>query len=907
MSAKANKDWSVLGPQLDQLLGLSSPEQERWLGELERQGGASAANASQLRSLLSARDEASRAGFMLGVADPEVLPPTLAQSGDALGAWALDRLLGEGGMGTVWLARRADGRFEGQAAIKLLRTGLFDRSAQERFKREGGILARLHHPGIAALLDAGVSERGQPYLVLEYVQGQRIDRYCDAAELGIRQRVELFLQVLDAVAAAHAQLIIHRDLKPSNILVDEGGRVRLLDFGLARLQEESEGQDLTRGWALTPEYAAPEQFTGAPLSQATDVFSLGVVLFELLTGQRPHELAAGSGMLDYLQVVQRGDLRMASQVSPDRAHALRGDLDMILVCCLRAEQAKRYVVVAELKADLCGYLADLPIRARPLGWLERSGKLLRRNAAWASGIALSVVAVLVGLVSSSWMAVQAQRSAELASLKAAEAQAQQAIALQKMGEAQDMSRLFRNITTAVPAGKPLSAQGLLDLAASATLARSDLARERQASLLRAVADSYLGLGAFASSEQAWYRAYELTRKHPDPGVRALSACGLAAARSRSRQFIEAKVLISSSLQDLPTGPAFVEARIVCLLNAADLAQDQMEADQGLRYAQDALALLPQMPLASPEIERDIWYRLADSYRQSGQVQESLQAYAQIERLVLKAKLELTVDNSNYLHNWALLLFTSGQPLPALRLLEQRQALVAHGEKDSGLPLAIGGPSEGLKAQALMELGLLDQADAALNRSLAINRSMGNQTGEEVGEWRRIRWLRLAGKLDQAHAQLRKFAASRPLKYAANHPVFGLMALERALQAQAGGDDLAAALQFDQGIAQLNTSPGARMMRGPALLRRAEFHLARHAFELARHDASEAAKVLDASLGQQTLSMHKGDLLTLQGKLQQQAGADGHAEFVQALRHYEHCLGPDHAKTLSLRRLASGAG
>ena len=342
MSAMPEENWTVLGPQLDELLSLSELDQARWLADLAQRD---AANASQLRSLLSSRDAASRADFLGGVLAPEVIPAQ-AQAGDTLGAWRLESLLGESGMGTVWLAERSDGRFEGRAAIKLLRTGLFDASAQARFRREGAILARLHHPGIAPLLDAGISERGQPYLVLEYVQGERIDAFCTAQALSVRARVTLFLQVLDAVAAAHAQLVIHRDIKPSNILVEPGGRVRLLDFGLARLADADAAQEhLTRegGWALTPEYAAPEQFNGGVLSMATDVFALGVLLYELLTGMRPSGLTDPSP-LAHLRAALDDRYVLASltrDLAPDRVKALRGDLDNILARCLRADPGSR--------------------------------------------------------------------------------------------------------------------------------------------------------------------------------------------------------------------------------------------------------------------------------------------------------------------------------------------------------------------------------------------------------------------------------------------------------------------------------------------------------------------------------------------------------------------------------------
>jgi serine/threonine protein kinase len=299
MSATPEKT-GLFGPQLDQLLSLSEADQARWLADLAQRD---VANASQLRSLLGARDAASRADFLGGVLAPDVIPAQ-AQAGDPLGAWRLISLLGEGGMGTVWLA-------------------------------------------------------------------ERIDAFCTAQALSVRARVTLFLQVLDAVAAAHAQLVIHRGIKPSNILVEPGGRVRLLDFGLAQLADADAAREhLTRegGWALTPEYAAPEQFNGGVLSMATDVFALGVLLFELLTGVRPSGLSDPSPLAHLRAALddRYGLASLTRDLAPDRVKALRGDLDNILARCLRADPASRYASAAALADDLQRYLQDLPISTRAL-------------------------------------------------------------------------------------------------------------------------------------------------------------------------------------------------------------------------------------------------------------------------------------------------------------------------------------------------------------------------------------------------------------------------------------------------------------------------------------------------------------------------------------------------------------
>src|SRR4051812_11275685 len=245
--------WRVIEPLLDRALELSPSQRASWLDAL---GSTAPELAAELSSLLDDDDAAERRGFLFA-------PVELSLAGMVVGAYTLERPLGHGGMGSVWLARRTDGRFEGRAAVKILNLALLSGAGQERFRREGSVLARLEHAGIARLFDAGVSGTGQPYLVLEYVDGQRIDEYVRAHGLSAVEIVRLFLGVLDAVGHAHASLIVHRDLKPSNILVRRDGVVKLLDFGIAKLLDGDAGVPRTPTMedarALTPEYAAPEQ------------------------------------------------------------------------------------------------------------------------------------------------------------------------------------------------------------------------------------------------------------------------------------------------------------------------------------------------------------------------------------------------------------------------------------------------------------------------------------------------------------------------------------------------------------------------------------------------------------------------------------------------------------------------
>ena len=400
-------DIPSLRVMLDEALELAPPEREALLARLR---ATDPERAGLLERLLAAEADLDASRFLLSPAwgDEGDSMPGLA--GRRLGAYTLERPLGQGGMGTVWLARRSDGRFDATVAVKLLNLALLDPVGGERFRREGTVLARLNHPHIARLLDAGVMESGQPYLVLEHVQGERIDRYCDAQRLAPDQRIALFLDVLSAVAQAHANLVVHRDLKPSNILVTADGSVKLLDFGIAKLLEAGapagEASTLTDlgGRVLTPEYAAPEQVAGEPITTATDVYALGVLLYVLLAGRHP----TGQGSrtpAEYLRTtldtdpprlsaaVTSADTRAAS---PDRLRRLYGgDLDNITAKALKKRPEERYATVNQLAEDLRRHLAHEPVSARPDSLRYRAAKFVRRNRA-AVAAALVAVASLLG-------------------------------------------------------------------------------------------------------------------------------------------------------------------------------------------------------------------------------------------------------------------------------------------------------------------------------------------------------------------------------------------------------------------------------------------------------------------------------------------------------------------------------
>ncbi|WP_349740687.1 serine/threonine-protein kinase [Roseateles cavernae] len=423
--------WPQLSPLLDELLDMEPAARAARLAALRVLEPELAAD---LEDLLARDAELAGNDFLATPALPPTLTAAPLMAGQAVGAYTLVREIGRGGMGSVWLARRTDGRYEGQVAIKFLSTGLLGHGDAGRFAREGQILARLTHPHIARLIDAGVALEGQqPYLVLEYVDGLTLDRFCASRELDLGQRVRLFLDVLAAVAHAHNRLILHRDLKPSNILVNGAGEVKLLDFGIAKLLN-SEAEDgggaateLTRqaGRAFTPQYAAPEQVQGGDVTTATDVYALGVLLYQLLGGGHPTNTApagppnhknTGTALEQLRTVVEVEPRRLSdavrAQADPEvkkQARELRGDLDTIVAKALKKVPAERYANAAALADDLKRWLAHEPIAARPDSRSYRLLKFLRRHRLGVAAGSLAGLSLAVGIGLALWKGQEAQQ------------------------------------------------------------------------------------------------------------------------------------------------------------------------------------------------------------------------------------------------------------------------------------------------------------------------------------------------------------------------------------------------------------------------------------------------------------------------------------------------------------------
>jgi len=403
---------------LKELLDLDEEgARESRLGQLREEDAELGARLERLLSLAedpTAQILGGGAGGLLQELSPTV-SATAAPTRRAAGPWRLVRELGRGGMGTVYLGQRDDGEFHQEAAVKLVHAGEENTDILRRFELERQILATLRHENIAQLLDGGRTEGGQPYFAMEYVQGRSIKQYCDDERLNVDERLELFLQVARAVQHAHRNLVVHRDLKPSNIVVTEKGRVKLLDFGIAKvLGSQAGGEEPLTGTllrVLTPEYASPEQIRGDTISPASDTYQLGLLLFELLTGQRAHRLESKTlGELERA-VCETDPARPSTAVSAPEAdpsaawsrrtrvkslsRKLHGDLDNIVLLALRKEPDQRYASVSQLIDDIERHLDGRPISARAPTLGYTAGKFLRRHAL-AVGVASAFVALLVG-------------------------------------------------------------------------------------------------------------------------------------------------------------------------------------------------------------------------------------------------------------------------------------------------------------------------------------------------------------------------------------------------------------------------------------------------------------------------------------------------------------------------------
>lgn len=528
----AEPRWQRVSALLDELFELDPAAREARLkaladedvelaGELERLLAADARSGVLDQGVLAG-------SATLGAGLSEALRP--AASGTRLGHYRLVERVGSGGMGEVWRAQREDD-FEQQVAVKLIRPLVDSLALRERFARERQILARLDHPNIARLLDGGLAEDGTPWYAMEFVRGRPLNLYASANQLDARARVQLLLQVCDAVAHAHAQLVVHRDLKPSNILVDSEGRVRVLDFGIARLLDDSLDLRLTSTGVrvFSPAYAAPEQIRGEPVSTGTDVFALGAVLYELLTGEVPFPNRSGTperllAQLDSESTPRPGaTLRERSRGSARSTGSLRADddLDTIVSTALQPDPERRYRGATQLGDDLRRWLDGRPITARPDSAAYRMRKFVARHrlaVGSASGVLLALIA---GLGIALWQADVARRHAERADAEALRAEQEAALARDQALRTRKVKEFFvQSFVQADPLKRSKDGPATFDEALDAAIARADseLAVDPvlQADVLDDFGEIRTGQGRFDEAQALFEKALQLAEHAHGP-------------------------------------------------------------------------------------------------------------------------------------------------------------------------------------------------------------------------------------------------------------------------------------------------------------------------------------------------------------------------------------------------------
>jgi eukaryotic-like serine/threonine-protein kinase len=468
-------DWQQIFALLDTALELDPVAQPRWLDTLPPE---QAHLSPLLKNLLQAHAQVATGDFLQS-------PPTFAfddtparfaLAADTLvGPYRLLREIGQGGMASVWLAERADGLLERRIALKLPHLSWGAAAFADRMARERNILGSLTHPNIARLYDAGIAGDGRPFLALEYVDGEPIDAYARAKGLTVRARVELIVQVARAVAHAHARLVVHRDLKPSNILVDAAGQAHLLDFGIAKLIDPLHGDDAAQATqmqvrALTPDYASPEQVRGDAIGTASDLYSLGVVMFELLAGERPYRLKRGLGPVALVEAIEQAEVPRVSAAAADAAvqRQLVGDLDAIVARTLAKASAERYATMDALADDLERHLRGEPVRARPDSRWYLAERWVRRHKL-ETAIAAAVLLALLGGAYAQVLVLSALGAGALAALWQRNRALQQAerarAALQRAEQVKDfIASIFTHAVPRAGKGGTVTAADLLQAA-----------------------------------------------------------------------------------------------------------------------------------------------------------------------------------------------------------------------------------------------------------------------------------------------------------------------------------------------------------------------------------------------------------------------------------------------------------
>ncbi len=889
--------WNELSPLLDQVLELSGSERAAWIANLRAtQPEVAAALQGMLEELQTLDDE----GFLAGDASRVLNHSSLA--GQVFGNYTLEAPIGHGGMGSVWLARRSDGRFEGKVAVKLLNIALIGQSGEERFRREGRLLGKLAHPNIARILDAGVMPTGQPYLVLEHVEGRPIDVYCDERRLGIAERIQLFLDVLAAVGHAHANLIIHRDIKPSNIHVTHDGAVKLLDFGIAKLIQSDESESATNltqdgSRALTPGYASPEQALGDTITIATDIYSLGVLLYVILTGQHPTGVKDTSVMQHIRRLVETEPSKLSDAAAGARTRnpitleenaakrattiqrlrrTLKGDLDNIVAKALRKNPQERYASVHEFADDLRRYLRNEPVIARADNPWYRIYKFAVRNR------------LPVGFAAAALLAVLAAAGVALLEAHTAKAERDRALALSSRNEAvADFLNVL--ITEAGASDKPLRIGDVL--ARSEALANAEYRAnpEHRAAVLDMLGGYYHSNGDDARAESLIREGLEALSGSRDADLRRKLTCDHAVLLEYAGRGSDAAGILDTVLAEPGIAP---ETAAECLEYLSHVRQTRGDPAGALRYAKLGLDRLYEHSKPTPTTEASYLSVIADAECANGRNDEAEKYFRRaLDRLTVAGR-ERSPIAMTVLNSWAVMSEAAGNPKRALELADRSLQITAQTDPDAKpAPYVIA-----TRARALYVLGRVRESRSAYAQCI-----------EDKAPRVRIyclSGLALAsndlGELDQAESYIQAaFEAETGIVPADAMMIARLRAIRGRIALSRGSLSIARK-DLDAAVEDGNTLT----VRIAALYPRAELNLAAGRNAEAEADARSLLSLTRQAQGGIPYSNRTGLAWLLLGRALSNQGnaAEAHKAFQAAVAHLENTVDADHPMLQLARQL-----
>lgn len=714
----SREQWARVQEIFHEALERPDGERESFLvsacdGDTELEEGA--------RSLLAAHD----APDLLASLDESPDTPRLyGLARDRIGPYRILRPLGEGGMGMVFLAEREEHDVTQTVALKILRLEFADTKLIERFRAERRILARLEHPGIARLITAGATETGQPYFAMEFVEGTSLLEHCQRNRCTPADRLRLFLEICDAVEYAHQQLVVHRDLKPCNVLVTEDGRPKLLDFGIAKLLDSDDPDVMatrTGGW-FTPEYASPEQLRRQAVTTLSDVYSLGVILYELLSGSRPYDLRGLSPVAMERRVATEVPPRPSERAGDARvARLLRGDLDTIILKALAKEPARRYASVRELADDVRRFLAKEPVRARPDSWSYRAARFAQRHQVGVAAAVVMVLSLVGGLAAVSWQATVAAGERDRAE--------------QALEESRNVSSFLAEL---FQAADPTRAPG--DTGAARAILRRGVAAVDgldgqplvQARMLDALGMVFVNLGQYERAHQFVTRGLSIRRVNLDPldpdlaeslrhSGRTLRA--LSRYEEAERSYLEALEVLRRS------GRAVSPMAAEVLYDLGFLMPYLSRNEDAALYFQELLALQRTMYGDRHPSVAETLIPIAGTYRRRGDYAAAESVYRES---VTRHRRDMGANDPRtgtaYFHLGDIIVTRGGDSVEAERLF--REGIAIH--RAAGGPLSLGA-LHGMNSLAVLfsARGEHAKAESLFREAVKLNENLFGSGGPDV--------------------------------------------------------------------------------------------------------------------------------------------------------------------------------